>query len=602
MAAATHTLPVTLPTLDRLGVKAVPTDVDAEKVAGLWLEQLAQHITNDNIDGALSLFAPDAWWRDMLALTWEFRTFHGAAKIRKLLQDRLAPSQLSNFKLASAQLEAPYPDLAWILGEFTFESAVGACSGIFRLVPTADGRWLGFTFYTNLEDLKGFEERVGPRRNFLPNHGKWLDERTHERAFEDSDPTVLIVGGGQSGLDVAVRMKLMGIPALVIEKNERIGDQWRYRYQALCLHDPVWYDHMPYMPFPPSWPVYTPAHKLAGWLEYYAEAMELNVWTSTTVTKAEQDANDEWNVTVEKKDGSTRVFHVKHLVFSIGLGGNNPNFPKFPGQEEYQGEILHSIHHNSAKDHVGKKVLIVGACTSAHDIAADYVEHGVDVTMYQRESTYIMTTKEGMPRTLKTWWGGSNPDLGDRIDASMPIYINEEISKRTTQEIADADKELLEGLKKAGFKLNFGHDGAGFLSHTRRRGGGYYLDVGASQMVIDGKIKLKNDSKIKQFTKTGFEFEDGSKLDADVIVFATGFAGPQPIISSICGDDVVKRLKPIWGLTPEGEFQTVWRDTGVPNFWIMMGNLAWCRFHSKHLALQIKAIEEGLLRNEERYV
>lgn len=116
--------------------------------------------------------------------------------------------------------------------------------------------------------------------------------------------------------------------------------------------------------FPPSWPVYTPAHKLAGWLEYYAEAMELNVWTSTTVTKAEQDANDEWNVTVEKKDGSTRVFHVKHLVFSIGLGGNNPNFPKFPGQEEYQGEILHSIHHNSAKDHVGKKVLIVGACTS----------------------------------------------------------------------------------------------------------------------------------------------------------------------------------------------------------------------------------------------
>lgn len=116
--------------------------------------------------------------------------------------------------------------------------------------------------------------------------------------------------------------------------------------------------------FPPSWPVYTPAHKLAGWLEYYAEAMELNVWTSTTVTKAEQDANDEWNVTVEKKDGSTRVFHVKHLVFSIGLGGNNPNFPKFPGQDEYQGEILHSINHNSAKDHIGKKVLIVGACTS----------------------------------------------------------------------------------------------------------------------------------------------------------------------------------------------------------------------------------------------
>ncbi|KAI0638753.1 FAD/NAD-P-binding domain-containing protein [Trametes polyzona] len=602
MATATTTPPVVLPTLDRLGVKAVPTDVDAEKVAGLWLDSLAQHVENNNIDGVLSLFSPDAWWRDMLALTWEFRTFHGEAKIRKLLQDRLSAMKLSGFKLVSAKLESPYPDLAWILGQFTFESEVGKCSGIFRLVPTADGRWLGFTFYTNLEDLKGFEEKVGPRRNFLPNHGKWLDERKREREFEDSDPTVLIVGGGQSGLDVAVRMKLMGIPALVIEKNARIGDQWRYRYQALCLHDPVWYDHMPYMPFPPSWPVYTPAHKLAGWLEYYAEAMELNVWTSSTVTKADQDANGEWNVTVEKPDGSTRVFHVKHLVFAIGLGGNNPNFPTFPGREEYQGEVLHSIYHNSAKDHIGKKVLIVGACTSAHDIAADYVAHGVDVTMYQRDSTYIMTTKEGMPRVLKTWWGGNDPDLSDRIDASMPIYINEEISKRTTQEIAEADKELLEGLKKAGFRLNFGHEGAGFLSHTRRRGGGYYLDVGASQLVIDGKIKLKNDSKIKRYTRTGFEFEDGSKVDADVIVFATGFEGPVPIISRICGQEIAKRVKPIWGLTPEGEFQTVWRETGVPNFWIMMGNLAWCRFHSKHLALQIKGLEEGLFRNEDRYV
>lgn len=107
------------------------------------------------------------------------------------------------------------------------------------------------------------------------------------------------------------------------------------------------------------------------------------------------------------------------------------------------------------------------------------------------------------------------------------------------------------------------------------------------------------------------------------ILLPCRFEGPQPIISRICGEDVVKRLKPIWGLTPEGEFQTVWRETGVPNFWIMMGNLAWCRFHSKHLALreslllsesrrwsarllthlaEIKAIEEGLLKNEDRYV
>ncbi|KAI8969673.1 FAD/NAD-P-binding domain-containing protein [Trametes punicea] len=595
--------PVVLPTLDRLGVTSVPSDVDAHEVSGLWLDSLAQHVASNDIDGILSQFADDAWWRDMLCLTWEFRTFHGAAKIRKFLEDRLAPAKLSSFKLTSAKLESPYPDLAWILAQFTFESEIGLGSGIFRLLPTSDGKWTGFTFYTNLEDLKGFEEKIGPRRDFLPNHGKWREEREREKQFLDKDPTVLIVGGGQSGLDVAARLKLLDIPALVIEKNARIGDQWRFRYQALCLHDPVWYDHMPYMPFPPSWPVYTPAHKLAGWLEYYAEAMELNIWTSSTVTKAEQDANNEWNVTVEKADGSKRIFHVKHVVFAIGLGGNNPDIPDIPGREEYQGQVLHSIYHNSAKDHLGKKVLVVGACTSAHDICADYVEHGVDVTMYQRDTTYIMSTKEGAPRVFgHLWWEGAYPaDVADRVDASLPIWINEQISKRTTHEIAEADKQILEGLQRVGFRINFGHEDGGFLSLTRRRGGGYYLDVGASQLIIDGKIKLKNDSKIKRYTKTGFEFENGSTFDADVILFATGFASPVLTIQRICGDDVASRITPIWGLDAEGELRTAWRYSGVPNFWFMMGNLAWCRFHSKHLALQIKAQEEGLYHLEARY-
>ncbi|KAI0770914.1 FAD/NAD-P-binding domain-containing protein [Trametes elegans] len=602
--AAVSEPPVVLPTLERLGVNAVPTDVDVQKVANLWLDSFAQHVAANNIDGVLSLFSSDGWWRDMLALTWEFRTFHGAVKIRKFLEDRLAQAKLSNFKLGTVKLETPYPDLAWILAQYTFETEIGLGSGYFRLIPTADGGWTGFTFYTNLEDLKGYEEKIGPRRNFLPNHGKWLDERERERSFADTDPTVLVIGAGQSGLDVAARLKLLDVPTLVIDKNARIGDQWRFRYQALCLHDPVWYDHLPYIPFPQSWPVYTPAHKLAGWLEYYAEAMELNVWTSSTVTKAEQDANNEWNVTVEKADGTTRVFHVKHLVSAIGLGGNNPNIPDIPGREEYQGIVSHSIYHNSAKEHIGKKVLIVGAATSAHDLASDYVAHGVDVTMYQRESTYVMTTREGGPRVFRdVWWQDAYPaDVADRVDASMPIWVNEQIGKRTTLEIAEADKELLDGLKKAGFKTNLGHEGGGFFALTRRRGGGYYLDVGASKLIIDGKIKLKNDSVIKRYTKTGFEFEDGSTVDADVIMFATGFDSPLLSIAKICGEEVASRVKPVWNLNDEGELRTAWRDTGVSNFWFMMGNLAWCRFHSKHLALQIKAHDKGLFRYEDRYL
>ena len=236
--AATE-LPIALPTLDRLGVSALSADVDAHKVASLWFDSLVRYVESKDIDGVLSLFSSDAWWRDMLALTWAFRTFHGVAKIRKFLEDTLPATSPTGFKLVDAKFENPYPDLAWILGQYTFETEHGVNSGFFRLVPTPDGQWTGFTFYTNLEELKGFPEKIGPHRNPLPNHGKWLAQREREKEFVDADPTVLIVGGGQSGLDVAARLKHLGVPTLVVEKNERIGDQWRHRYQALCLHDPV---------------------------------------------------------------------------------------------------------------------------------------------------------------------------------------------------------------------------------------------------------------------------------------------------------------------------------------------------------------------------
>ena len=116
--------------------------------------------------------------------------------------------------------------------------------------------------------------------------------------------------------------------------------------------------------FPASWPVYTPAHKLANWLESYAEALELNAWTASTVQKAAQDANGEWDVTVQRADGSARVLHVRHVVFAIGLGGNNPFVPEIAGHAEFGGEVLHSTEHGSAKDHQGKRVFIVGSATS----------------------------------------------------------------------------------------------------------------------------------------------------------------------------------------------------------------------------------------------
>lgn len=586
-----------LPTLDRLQA-TIPEDLDVRKEAEEWLQLFEASVKSQDIEAFDQLFVEDAYFRDILAMTWDFRTFEGIQEIKVFLKDRLAEVKPRSFKLDKSfvSLEQPYPDLAWIQAMFTFETEVGLASGVFRLVPLAGGQWKAHTVFTNLEDLKGFPEKKGILRNNEPNHGKWLEKRRVEREFEGREPTALVIGGGQSGLDIAARLKLLDVSTLVIEKFPRVGDMWRNRYAALCLHDPVWYDHMPYLPFPPTWPVWTPALKLADWLESYAHTLELDVWTSSTVTSVSKDSSGEiWNVTVKRADGTERVFHPKHVVFATGVTGGDPKMPAFVGAEDFEGKILHSSQHEKALDHAGKKVVVLGACTSGHDICADFYDSGIDITMIQRGETYIMSTKEGMPRQFGIYTEDGPPtDIADRLSASFPNKLLKLVNQRVTKDIAQVDAKLLYDLKKCGFRTTLGEDDSGFLLLAFSKAGGYYLDVGASQMIIDGKIKLKNDSAIERLTKTGIKFQDGSELPADVIVCATGFGDARDPIRKIVGDEIINQCKPLWGLDEEAELNGVWRDTGVKNLWSMMGNLALCRFHSKHLALQIKAIETGV--------
>jgi ketosteroid isomerase-like protein len=241
-----------LPTLDLLGAK-LPENVDAQKEAAAWLTSFAENLQSSKIDKIMDGFLEDSFVRDLLAFTWDMRTFEGAASIKKFFSERASKVKFeaASFKVTSADLQQPYPDLAWIQAFFTFETDVGLCSGIVRLVPVPQGNsvvWKAHLLFTNLENLKAFPEKIGNLRNQMPNHGKWAEQRRREAAFEDGDPAILVVGGGQSGLDIAARLKALDIPSVVIERNKRIGDNWRNRYEALCLHDPVWYDHMPYLP------------------------------------------------------------------------------------------------------------------------------------------------------------------------------------------------------------------------------------------------------------------------------------------------------------------------------------------------------------------
>jgi len=577
-----------------------------EQVAREWLTEFACALEARDIDAVDRFFLADGYWRDLLALTWDLRTLHGPARIREVLEERLEQERLFGFTLTEGKavvLQEPDPSMKWIEAFFDFETNVAHGRGVLRLLPDQSGGWRAWNLLTAMQELKGHEMSRFERRPVGHSHDSheetrenWLDRRTKAREFIDAEPQVLVVGAGQGGLSVAASLGLLGVDTLVIEKNTRVGDNWRNRYHSLVLHDPVWADHLPYLPFPDSWPIYTPKDKLGDWFEHYAAAMELNVWTSTELLDSAYDEDSgRWAVRVRRGEDTERTLHPAHVILATGALGE-PNVPHFDGIEDFQGAVHHSSVHTGGEDWSGRRAVVVGACNSGHDIAQDFYELGADTTIVQRSSTYVMTQKNGIPVLFGALYyeGGPSVEDADLLNAAYPLPVVIEFAKAQTVAIGEMDRELLEGLEQAGFKLDTGIDGGGLMSKALRRGGGYYIDVGASQLIADGKIKVKN-AAIDRFTETGLRFADGSELEADIVVLATGYVNMRETARRLFGDEVGDRVKDVWDMDEEGEINTLWRDSGHPGFWFMGGPLVMARIFSRYLALQIKAIEEGLL-------
>lgn len=412
----------------------------------------------------------------------------------------------------------------------------------------------------------------------------------------------MIIGAGQGGLTAAARLKMLNVDTLVIDQEDRIGDSWRRRYHQLVLHDPVWYDHMPYLPFPPNWPIFTPKDKLAEFFESYVKLLELNVWVRTELKSSSWDEKaKQWTVTLQhtKADGSTetRTFHPRHVIQATGHSGKK-NLPTFKGIESFQGDqICHSSEFPGAKEgQKGKKAIVVGSCNSGHDIAQDYYEKGYDVTMVQRSSTCVVSSNSITEIALKGLYDEAAPPTedADTYLMSLPLEMFKLQQTKVTKAVNQNDAKTLEGLAKAGFQVDRGPMEAGLLLKYFQRGGGYYIDVGGSQLIVDGKVKVKQGQEISEILANGIRFADGSELEADEIVFATGYQNMRTQARIIFGDEVADRVGDVWGLNAEGEFRTIWQRSGHPGFWFMGGNLSLCRYYSRLLALQIKALEEGI--------
>ncbi|MEX2617220.1 MAG: NAD(P)/FAD-dependent oxidoreductase [Alphaproteobacteria bacterium] len=573
-----------------------------------WLGDFEAALRTGDAGAVSALFEADSHWRDLLAFTWDITPAIGvdriasgllaaqpAVKARGFAVDpnRTAPRRVR--RLGVNALEAM----------FVFETEVGRGNGVVRLVPGDAGKMRAWVLLTTLEELKGHEEHVGKRRPtgdaYSRNFGgeNWLDQRIRSRAYADRDPAVLVVGGGQAGLAIAARLNQMDVDTLVVDKFERIGDNWRKRYHSLALHNQIIANHLPYMPFPPTMPKYIPKDMLANWFECYAEALEVNFWTGTEFVGGSYDeAAQCWNATLRKSDGTERVMRPRHVVFANGVSGI-ARIPDLPGLKEFAGTVVHSHSFTDGSAWKGKKALVLGTGNSGHDVAQDLYSHGAATTIIQRGSGTVVSIDPSAKLNYALYEEGPPLDDCDLLATAATYPLIVKGYQMAVERMMEYDKDLIAGLKAKGFKFDFGEDNTGHQMKYRRRGGGYYLNAGCSDLIIEGEIGLLQFDTIERFTAGGALLKDGSTVPADLIVLATGYYTQRELVRRLLGEGVADKVGEIWGIGEDGEMANMWKRTPQDGLWFIAGSLAQCRIYSKYLALQIKAQEVGLLERRE---
>lgn len=588
-----------------------PADTDdATSRTESWLAGFEDALTARDVERAAGMFAATSFWRDLVAFSWNLTTVENPAGVRDLLEQTLKATAPHGFAIEEPPTEADGVTTAWI----TFETAVGRGRGLVRLVEE-EGDTRAWTLLTTMYELKGHEEPRGTGRPMGAEHGAsrdrltWLERRDQEEADlgVGTQPYVLVIGGGQGGIALGARLRQLGVPALVIDKHPRPGDQWRGRYKSLCLHDPVWYDHLPYLKFPDNWPVFAPKDKVGDWLESYTKVMEVPYWSSTEARSASySEETGEWTVELER-EGKPLTLRPQHVVLATGMSGK-PSIPVLPGQDAFAGDQHHSSAHPGPDAYAGRKVVVIGSNNSAFDICGALWEHEADVTMVQRSSTHIVKSDTLMDIGLGDLYSeralaaGVTTEKADLIFASLPYRIMHEFQIPLYDQMRERDQGFYDRLEKAGFDLDWGDDGSGLFMKYLRRGSGYYIDVGAAELVADGEVKLAH-GQVDHLTETSVVLADGTELPADLVVYATGYGSMNGWAADLISQDVADNVGKVWGLGSdttkdpgpwEGEQRNMWKPTQQQALWFHGGNLHQSRHYSLYLALQLKARHVGI--------
>ncbi|TCD61052.1 hypothetical protein EIP91_009125 [Steccherinum ochraceum] len=588
-----------------------PTD-EARDIALDWLVTFSLAVRARDASAVTDCFIPEGWFRDLLAISWQIRSLEGSQKIHAYLAETLARGPMAHTVLDVKHYEDPWIHPVFApagLGHgrsvevaFDWETTVARGKAYARLVKKKgdeQAKWKALSVCMFITDVKG-HEAVTHELGIYGNHTlSWESVYAERRALVEAAPQVLIVGAGQNGLQIGAACKQMGIRALLIDRDERVGDLWRRRYPTLALHTTRRQHELLFQPYPTTWPEFMPKDKYADWLEGYAKFQDLIVWNRSQMIghPVYNDDTRTWDVIVDRA-GQRRTIYPSHIIMATGaLGG--PIIPSLPGRDLFKGTVLHAERYQGGFTYANQRVVVVGAGNTGIDICQDLCFHKAQsVTMVQRSVTCVVdgeTSQKGIHRIYRD---DAPTYVGDLKFLTMPIGLLKKIDQGRVQDMWDQDAELFEKLRKGGVKLYMGPENAGMHIMVYERGGGYWVDKGGADLIVSGAIKVKQGTAPVAFTTGGIEFSDGTTLDADSVVFATGYASMRDMATSILGEETMARVTvdpEIYGLDSEGEIMGSYKPTGHPGLWFGTGGGATGRTMSKFLAIQLKAIESGLM-------
>ncbi|KAJ6520400.1 hypothetical protein C8R45DRAFT_955016 [Mycena sanguinolenta] len=555
--------------------------LDVAKAIAPAIRELLCHPSKCSID---MLFHPDAFWRDHVALSWSLRTFHPCSVISDKVLPLLSRGEItpSSIVLEEKQVHAiTFPNgVSVIRAPFTFwtSNPKAECTAVFKFIRMKNGDVKIFIVTTAIQELA-----LAPWQK-IPSEGSPINISASVPKLLD----VLVVGGGHAGLSISAYLKSLGINFAMVEKLPAIGDSWAKRYDSTTLHTTRIFGGLPFVPFPSDYPQYVPAKLIAAYYAKYVQDLQLPAYPGRECVSAVWDeTTSQWIATLEAA-GGTEIISAKILIFAVGIGGRRPIIPHFAGKDSFLGELLHSSAYKDASSWVGKRVAIIGSSTTACDVALDCTRVGADAMMIQRGPTRIYP-QEHILTVQALFWNTEMPvEVGDVISTEDPMVLQATLNELVMGQLnATYDPEYYEGLRKAGFLITA--DGS-IHQQVFCRNGAHYPDVGACDAIIRGEIKVKSGAEIEAITPTGVALSDGTQVDADVIVYATGFEkDARAAVATIIGAELAASLEPVWGVDAEGEIRGVWRPSGDDRIWFHGGELQTMRYYGKFLALQIAA-------------